>query len=190
MGNVTSSVLYAEELEDLERKTIFSQTEIENLYERFKMIDRNSSGIISLQSLLMIPEFISNPMSYRFIRVLEKYTNYEPISFPVFLDIMQIFSTKYDVSKRIEFVFNIFDLHGDGKLCKNVFLKLFKDFLKNNKSAVDDIFIYYDKECKGYLDYSDFHDFYVRNNYDEIFTLRFDNRRTSRKIDNDLFSFF
>ncbi|KAG0419907.1 Calcineurin subunit B [Dictyocoela roeselum] len=189
MGGHSSSILYLEEIEDLEKATVFSHTEIENIYERFKMIDRSNSGQITLQNLLMIPEFTSNPLSYRFIHVLEQYAGDEQITFPVFLDLMQVFSPKYDREKRIKFVFKIFDVNNDGKLCKNVFLKLFKGFVPSNSQAINEIFIYYDPECKGYLDFKDFYRFYVKNDYDKLFTLNFDSAEM-RRVDNDIFSFF
>ncbi|KAM0687583.1 Calcineurin subunit B type 1 [Conglomerata obtusa] len=166
MGFLSSRLLYEEELEELEETTCFTQQEIKILYERFKMLDRNNIGYITFNELMMLPEFHSNPLSGIMLNAIEDTLKYENMSFPYFLDILQIFSKKSDKKERIKFLFKAYDLNKDGKICENVLGKLYKTI---NGENCDDILMAvevkrvlnaYDHGNKGHLSYKDFCRFY------------------------------
>ncbi|EOB11942.1 calcineurin beta subunit [Nosema bombycis CQ1] len=88
--------------------------------------------------------------------------DYEHISFLCFLSFLEIFHVKTDKSVRINFLFDIFDLHRDGRLCKVVLTRIYQfmgtGLCDNNE--IEYVLQLYDKDRKGYLDKGDFINFY------------------------------
>lgn len=174
-------MLYEEELEELEETTCFTQKEIKILFERFNMLDRNNNGYITFNELMLLPEFHSNPLGGIILNGLEETLNYENMTFPFFLDVLQIFSKKTDKKERIRFVFRALDLNHDGRICANVLVRLYKTI---NGENCDDVRMFvevkrvlnmYDQGNKGYMSYKDFCRFYnIDPTIDDILTIEFD----------------
>ncbi|EOB12049.1 calcineurin beta subunit, partial [Nosema bombycis CQ1] len=125
MGNMHSSILYEEEIEAIKSTTVFEYAEIEHLFDRFLYFDKMNLGYLTYNELNNIPEFEINPFSKLIINFLEKKMDYEHISFLCFLSFLEIFHVKTDKSVRINFLFDIFDLHRDGRLCKVVLTRIY-----------------------------------------------------------------
>jgi|UPI000678DC2B serine/threonine-protein phosphatase 2B regulatory subunit/calcineurin B family protein 1 len=162
MGNMHSSILYEEEIEAIKSTTVFEYAEIEHLFDRFLYFDKMNLGYLTYNELNNIPEFEINPFSKLIINFLEKKMDYEHISFLCFLSFLEIFHVKTDKSVRINFLFDIFDLHRDGRLCKVVLTRIYQfmgtGLCDNNE--IEYVLQLYDKDRKGYLDKGDFINFY------------------------------
>lgn len=162
-----STTLCVEEIEELKKNTAFDIQEIESLYERFKYLDRTGVGFLTFVEFQMIPEFYSNPFSRLIINHLERMKLFEKISFGIYLEFLGIFSGKSPKSKRISFLFSLFDLDGTGKITRKDLCRIYVMMTKDDtiepvvdEEAVNEVLRLFDKKSKGYLDLNDFTDFY------------------------------
>lgn len=193
MGFFTDNMLCEEEIEDLMNSTNFNQKELELLYERFKMLDRQNNGYLTYSDIMFIPEFCANPFNNRIICAMEKTIEYESMTFPFFLEIMSIFSPKSSIHQRIRFLFNVFDLNEDGRLCAAVLSKIYEMLYGNDAvrgtcaKEVGELLRTYDRKHKGYLNYNDFVNFYLDNNLDRMFLIDFGKDLIKKK---PIFPFF
>lgn len=180
MGNTNSS-LTLDEIEDLMSWSKFTPKEIEFLFDRFAELDIRSQGYLSFNELMRIPEFHSNPLSSLIIREIERMLDYDKISFPYFLEIMEIFSDKKDKKFRISFLFNVFDLNNNARLCDHVLSQI--GAMINNKDFKV-VMKTYDIENKGYLSYRDFSRFYIINKIENVMIIDFSKSITEKKTLN------
>lgn len=161
-----STTLCVEEIEEIKKDTIFDIEEIESLYERFKYLDRTGVGFLTFVEFQMIPEFYSNPFSRLIINHLEKMNSFEKINFVVYLEFLSVFNKRTPKSKRIQFLFNLFDLEGTGKITVKNLCIIYNLMMGRNsesnadKNAAEDVLKIFDKNRKGYLNLDDFTDFY------------------------------
>jgi len=56
----TDDILYEEEIEDLLNSTVFNQQELEYLYERFKMLNRQSNGYLMIMIYFLLFITVTN----------------------------------------------------------------------------------------------------------------------------------
>ena len=80
MGNVNSTILCEEELEELKNTSVFNFVEIEHLYERFCYLDRLNVGYLTYKELNSIPEFEMNPFNKLICSVIERRFDYQNIT--------------------------------------------------------------------------------------------------------------
>jgi Ca2+-binding EF-hand superfamily protein len=161
MGSTTSSMLCEEELEELKSTTVFDYREIEHLYERFQYLDRQSNGYLTYNELNSIPEFQYNPFGSLIGKSIERMTDYENMTFPHFLSFLEIFNKRSDRRQRIRYLFDVFDLNGDGRLCRNVLVRIGNIMGHGGvEREADELLERYDETGKGYIDLSDFSRFY------------------------------
>jgi serine/threonine-protein phosphatase 2B regulatory subunit len=107
MGANTSSLL-SEEIEEIARQSNLTQTEIKRLYNRFQKLDRNQSGTLEADELMMIPELAMNPLVPRIVAV------FDSVNFRQFVNHLGVFGPNGAVEDKIEFAFRIYDVDGDG----------------------------------------------------------------------------
>lgn len=181
MGNMHSSTLTQDEIEDLTSWTTFTPREIEVLFDRFCELDIRSQGYLTFIELMRIPELHSNPLSNLIIREIEHMIDYNNISFPHFLEIMEIFSVRKDKKFRINFLFKVFDLNNDNKLCEHTLRKI-GSLIDNSDFA--SVLKIYDVDSKGYLSYRDFTRFYITQNIDEAMAIDFSKNIPEKKTMN------
>ncbi|ERN18515.1 hypothetical protein AMTR_s00065p00044340 [Amborella trichopoda] len=122
MGN-TSSMLTQHDIEEVQEhcNNLFSQQEIVSLYERFCQLDKNHGGFISGDEFLTVPEFVVNPLSQRLLRMLDG------LNFKDFVAFLAAFSSRATVHQKIEFIFKVYDLDGNGKVTFNDMLDVLRD---------------------------------------------------------------
>ena len=85
MGNIHSTFLCDEEIEEIKSTTCFDYAEIEHLFERFCFLDKMNVGFLTYNELNNVPEFEMNPFNKLIINFLEKKMDYQHISFLCFL---------------------------------------------------------------------------------------------------------
>lgn len=86
----------------------FSQGEIEGLYRRFRALDRGHKGYISAEEFMNIPELSINPLARRLERM------FETVNFTDFVSFLSVFSKRASREDRLRFIFNVYDMDGDG----------------------------------------------------------------------------
>ncbi|XP_028776794.1 calcineurin subunit B isoform X2 [Neltuma alba] len=122
MGN-TSSMLTQYDIEEVQQHCnyTFTQQEIVSLYERFCQLDRNSSGFITADEFLSLPEFAVNPLSQRLLRLLDG------LNFKEFVAFLSAFSPRATLQHKIEFIFKVYDTDCNGKVSFNDMLDVLRD---------------------------------------------------------------
>ncbi|KAI8802710.1 hypothetical protein BJ742DRAFT_530104, partial [Cladochytrium replicatum] len=92
MGQSSSALtLQREEIEEIQSMSTFSETQINKLYTRFKQLDKDNSGTISIEEITAIPELAMNPLANRIVAVFDS-ENRSEISFKQFVAALSVFS--------------------------------------------------------------------------------------------------
>jgi Ca2+-binding EF-hand superfamily protein len=136
----------------------------------------------------MLPEFHSNPLSGLILSAIESVINYENMTFPYFLEVMQIFSAKSDKKERIRFVFKALDINHNGRISKTELLQIYSVLFGGNitegkaVSEVQKVLSRYDRENKGFLNIKDFVRFYnSEGDMDDILVIDFERNIEKQK---------
>ena len=88
------------------------QEEIESLYHRFRTLDRGRKGYLSGEELLSIPELSINPLSQRLAYLCDG------MNFKDFVRMISPYSRNATKEDRIKHLFNVWDVNGDGLICR------------------------------------------------------------------------
>ncbi|XP_075261942.1 uncharacterized protein LOC142353562 isoform X2 [Convolutriloba macropyga] len=91
----------------------FTGDEIKRLNLRFRKLDKDHSGKLSVRELKSLPGFPKNQLIYRIIDILDQDGDGE-IDFHEFIDGLSQFSVKGEKTRKLQFAFQIYDLDGDG----------------------------------------------------------------------------
>jgi serine/threonine-protein phosphatase 2B regulatory subunit len=107
MGANTSALL-SEEIEEIARQSMLQHSEIKTLYKRFQKLDRNQSGTLEADELMMIPELAMNPLVPRIVAV------FDTVNFRQFVNNLAVFGPNGTPDAKVDFAFRIYDVDGDG----------------------------------------------------------------------------
>ena len=91
----------------------FDQEEIKRLGKRFKKLDLDGSGSISIEEFMSLPELQQNPLVRRVIDIFDEDKNGE-VDFKEFIQGVSQFSVKGDKNSKLRFAFRIYDIDNDG----------------------------------------------------------------------------
>ncbi|MBW00288.1 Calcineurin subunit B type 1, partial [Eschrichtius robustus] len=87
----------------------FDQDEIKRLGKRFKKLDSDSSGALSVVEFMSLPELQENPLVQRVTDVFDTDGNRE-VDFGEFILGTSQFSGKGDKEQKLRFAFSIYDM--------------------------------------------------------------------------------
>ena len=87
--------------------------EIEELYRRFKKLDRKRAGYITREELYLVPELSMNPLCDRIIALFDPGQS-EQVTFDAFVQTVNLFSPHAPLRERMKAVFQVYDVDGDG----------------------------------------------------------------------------
>lgn len=155
------SRLTKEDIEHVKDKMcVFSEQEIRELYRRFKELDAEEIGRVSVDRFLCIPEISINPLGERIIR---KICGEEgALDFGSFVKALCVFSRKVSNEEKIRFFMSI--ISPEERIDKNDLLEIANELYAGVhpkevvRHAVDEVFKAYDVDCKGFLEYEDIMD--------------------------------
>lgn len=159
MGNQLS--LTGAQLEDLKMATQFSDLEIKRLFRRFKKLDTDNSGALSVQEFLAIPELEHNPLVRRVVETFDSDSSGE-VDFEEFITALSIFATMQNEKKKFEFTFKMYDCDHDGFISNKDLFQVLKAMVGGNlndvqlQQLVDRTIIKGDKDKDGKLNYEEF----------------------------------
>ena len=105
MGNETSL--------PMEMATNFDAEEIKRLGKRFRKLDLDNSGALSVEEFMSLPELQQNPLVQRVIDIFDEDGNGE-VDFKEFIQGVSQFSVKGDKQSKLKFAFRIYDIDNDG----------------------------------------------------------------------------
>eukprot|EP00128_Syssomonas_multiformis_P000230 Colp12_sorted_trinity150504_noHs@3459 len=162
MGN-TDSLLsqHGMNLQDLQLASNFSEAELKRLARRFKKLDTDNSGTLSVEEFMSLPELKQNPIVGRVISIIDT-DNGGDVDFQEFVSALSIFSVKGDKNAKLQFAFNIYDMDKDGFISNGELYTVLKMMVGNNlkdtqlQQIVDKTIIYADKDGDGKISFQEF----------------------------------
>merc|ERR1712106_241001 len=97
----------------LEMCSHFDPDEIARLGKRFRKLDLDNSGSLSVDEFMSLPELHQNPLVQRVIEIFDQDGNGE-VDFKEFIEGVSQFSVKGDKDSKLKFAFKIYDMDKDG----------------------------------------------------------------------------
>merc|ERR1711936_386877 len=140
--------------------TEFDADEIKRLGKRFKKLDLDGSGSISIEEFMSLPELQQNPLVRRVIDIFDEDNNGE-VDFKEFIQGLSHFSAKGNVESKLKFAFRIYDMDNDGFISNGELFQVLKMMVGTNlretqlQQIVDKTIIMYDKENKNKINFEE-----------------------------------
>eukprot|EP01137_Pigoraptor_chileana_P025115 Opistho-2@94098 len=108
-----ASTLRPEEIEEIENLTGFTPNQIKRLYKRFKRLDKDNTGTISMDEFLSIPELAMNPLASRVIAIFDQQQT-DNVNFKQFVETLSVFRQDASRESKVKFSFLLYDINNDG----------------------------------------------------------------------------
>jgi len=182
MGNQTS--LTASQLHELKTTTDFNDDEIKRLHRRFKKLDTDKSGTLTLDEFKKVPELEHNPLVGRVVNTLDK-DNDGSVDFEEFITSLSVFCTQ-DNDKKIRFAFKMYDCDNDEFISNADLYQVLKAMVGTNlnevqlQQLVDRTMLKGDKDKDGKLSYAEFEDMVKDCNLSDKLSLSLNEAMDSR----------
>lgn len=106
----------------------FDVEEIRRLAKRFKKLDLDGSGSLSVKEFMSLPELKQNPLVARVIEIFDTDGNGE-VDFKEFINGMSQFSVKGDKEAKLRFAFKIYDMDKDGYISNGELFQVSSSFV-------------------------------------------------------------
>lgn len=145
----------------LEMCSTFDADEIRRLGKRFKKLDLDNSGALSVDEFMSLPELQQNPLVQRVIDIFDSDGNGE-VDFKEFIQGVSQFSVKGDKESKLRFAFSIYDIDRDGYIANGELFQVLKMMVGNNlkdsqlQQIVDKTIMYADKDEDGKISFEEF----------------------------------
>merc|ERR1712244_72184 len=145
----------------LELGATFDADEIKRLGKRFKKLDLDNSGSLSVDEFMSLPELQQNPLVQRVIEIFDDDGNGE-VDFKEFIQGVSQFSVKGDKNSKLRFAFRIYDIDNDGYISNGELFQVLKMMVGSNlketqlQQIVDKTIMYADKDGDGKINFQEF----------------------------------
>lgn len=145
----------------MEMSSTFDTDEIKRLGKRFKKLDIDRSGSLSVEEFMSLPELQQNPLVKRVIEIFDEDQNGE-VDFKEFILGVSQFSVKGDKRSKLRFAFRIYDVDNDGFISNGELFQVLKIMVGNNlkdsqlQQIVDKTILYADKDGDGKISFAEF----------------------------------
>ncbi|CAF0968230.1 unnamed protein product [Brachionus calyciflorus] len=139
----------------------FEPDEIRRLGKRFRKLDLDGSGSLSVDEFMSIPDLQQNPLVQRVIDIFDADGNGE-VDFREFIQGISQFSVNGDKEAKLKFAFKIYDMDRDGFISNGELFQVLKMMVGNNlkdaqlQQIVDKTIIYADKDNDGKISFEEF----------------------------------
>ncbi|KAJ3610928.1 hypothetical protein NHX12_023018 [Muraenolepis orangiensis] len=130
-------------------------------WKRFKKLDLDNSGSLSVEEFMSLPELQQNPLVQRVIDIFDTDGNGE-VDFKEFIEGVSQFSVKGDKEQKLRFAFRIYDMDKDGYISNGELFQVLKMMVGNNlkdtqlQQIVDKTIINADKDGDGRISFEEF----------------------------------
>jgi len=139
-------LLQKDEIQLISKETGFSASQIKRLYNRFTSLDKDTTGYLTKQDLLRIPELHVNPLCDRIIEVLiDDYGQEDKLNFRQFAKVFSTFrrgksdqSGANSVPNKLKFLYSIYDRDHDDLINKDELLSILRMLVGSNIPEVLD----------------------------------------------------
>ena len=163
MGNQqgAGATIAPEELADLKTSSNFTEEELKRLYRRFRKLDKYSSGTLTTDEFLSVPELANNPLLERVIAIFDKNKD-DQIEFKEFIAALSTFSDKGNKEGKLRFAFQVYDVDGDGFISNGELFQVLKMMVGDNldnvqlQQIVDKTILEADKDRDGRISFDEF----------------------------------
>ncbi|PAA53499.1 hypothetical protein BOX15_Mlig030067g1 [Macrostomum lignano] len=141
--------------------TTFDVEELKRLGKRFKKLDLDGSGSLSVDEFMSLPELQQNPLVQRVIEIFDTDHNGE-VDFKEFIDGVSQFSVRGNKEAKLRFAFKIYDIDNDGYISNGELFTVLKMMVGNNlkdaqlQQIVDKTIIFADKDGDGRISFEEF----------------------------------
>ncbi|KAI0233811.1 Calcineurin subunit B type 1 [Lamellibrachia satsuma] len=157
----------------MELCSTFDPDEIKRLGKRFKKLDLDNSGALSVDEFMSLPELQQNPLVQRVIDIFDTDGNGE-VDFKEFIEGISLFSVKEfiegvsqfsvkgDKESKLRFAFKIYDMDKDGYISNGELFQVLKMMVGNNlkdaqlQQIVDKTIILADLDGDGKISFEEF----------------------------------
>lgn len=139
----------------------FDIDEIKRLGKRFKKLDLDNSGSLSVEEFMSLPELQQNPLVHRVISIFDTDQNGE-VDFKEFIQGVSQFSVKGDKQSKLKFAFRIYDIDNDGYISNGELFQVLKMMVGSNlndtqlQQIVDKTILLADKDNDGRVSFDEF----------------------------------
>ncbi|XP_004580995.2 calcineurin subunit B type 2 [Ochotona princeps] len=139
----------------------FDHDEIKRLGKRFRKLDLDQSGTLSVEEFLSLPQLEQNPLAKRVIDIFDIDGNGE-VDFKEFILGTSQFSVKGEEEQKLRFAFSIYDMDKDGYISNGELFQVLKMMVGNNlrdwhlQQLVDKTIITLDKDGDGKISFEEF----------------------------------
>lgn len=145
----------------MEMCSTFDMEELKRLGKRFRKLDIDNSGSLSVEEFMTLPELQQNPLVQRVIDIFDEDQNGE-VDFKEFIQGVSQFSVKGDKETKLRFAFRIYDVDNDGYISNGELFQVLKMMVGNNlkdsqlQQIVDKTILYADKDEDGRISFEEF----------------------------------
>ena len=144
---------------------VVTDAELRRLFRKFKRLDTDHSGTLSVTEFLAIPELEHNPLVRRVVSTFDRDNNGE-VDFHEFISAITVFvraqSTQQSLNEKYEFTFRLYDVDNDGFISNADLFAVLKNMVGNNlndiqlQQLVDRTIIKGDLDKDGKLNYDEY----------------------------------
>ncbi|KZW03801.1 EF-hand [Exidia glandulosa HHB12029] len=148
-------------MEDMEKKSNFTQKELDRLKKRFMKLDSDASGSIDRDEFLQIPQIANNPLASRMIAIFDDDGG-GTVDFQEFVAGLSAFSGRGGREAKLRFAFKVYDMDRDGYISNGELFLVLKMMVGNNlkdqalQQIVDKTILEADKDGDGKLSFEEF----------------------------------
>lgn len=145
----------------MEMCSTFDVEEIKRLGKRFRKLDIDNSGSLSVEEFMTLPELQQNPLVQRVIDIFDEDQNGE-VDFKEFIQGVSQFSVKGDKETKLRFAFRIYDVDNDGFISNGELFQVLKMMVGSNlkdsqlQQIVDKTILYADRDEDGRISFEEF----------------------------------
>jgi len=139
----------------------FDAEEIKRLGKRFRKLDLDGSGSLSIDEFMSLPELQQNPLVQRVIDIFDTDGNGE-VDFKEFIEGLSQFSVKSDKEQKLRFAFRIYDMDRDGYISNGELFQVLKMMVGSNlkdtqlQQIVDKTIQIHDRDGDGKISFEEF----------------------------------
>lgn len=156
-----ASQLSQDEIDAMKVMSNFTEKELKRLHRRFKKLDKDGSGTLTIDEFTSIPELAVNPLLERVISIFDTNKDHE-IEFQEFISALSTFSDKGNKEGKLEFAFKVYDIDGDGFISNGELFQVLKMMVGDNlndiqlQQIVDKTILEGDEDRDGRISYEEF----------------------------------
>jgi serine/threonine-protein phosphatase 2B regulatory subunit len=150
-------------MEDMERRSNFTQAELERLKKRFMKLDSDGSGSIDRDEFLQIPKIGANPLASRMIAIFDEDGG-GTVDFQEFVGGLSAFSSRGGREEKLKFAFKVYDIDRDGYISNGELFLVMRMMVGTNlkdtelQQIVDKTILEADKDGDGKVSFEEFAD--------------------------------